>query len=244
VPVTAADRYQLSAASVASYWQDNTRAALVASPANPTGSVLTLPELQNIADEVKRRQGALIVDEIYHGLDYSNSSLPTALQVDAIVINSFSKFFGMTGWRLGWLIVPESAISLVEKLAQNLFICPSAISQQAALAAFTPEAKQIMLSQRAAFEARRDLLLNGLRQLGFAVPIDPAGAFYVYAGLPESWTGDSEAFCRQLLEEQGIATTPGTDFGFYQAERHVRLSYANDLAALEEALAGIARLLK
>jgi aspartate/methionine/tyrosine aminotransferase len=244
VPVTASNNYQLSAASVARHWQDNTRAALVASPANPTGSVLQLAELQDIANEVQRRSGFLIVDEIYHGLDYSEASLPTALEVGAIVLNSFSKFFGMTGWRLGWLIVPESAVPAVEKLAQNLFICPSAISQRAALAAFTPEAKAIMLSQRSAFAERRDLLLDGLRKLGFGVPITPAGAFYVYAELPASWTADSESFCRLLLEEQGIAITPGTDFGTYQADRHVRLSYANELGALEEALAGIARMLQ
>lgn len=241
VPVSHLENYQLSAQLINEHWRDNTRAALIASPANPTGSVLSREDLCRVAEAVASRRGHLMVDEIYHGLHYGNEQLTTALEFDAIVINSFSKYFGMTGWRLGWMVVPEDAIPNVEKLAQNLFICPSTVAQRAALAAFTPEARRIMESQREAFAERRALLFRGLTELGFNIPIEPAGAFYIYAGLPGHLNMDSETFCRELLEQHGIAITPGTDFGTYEADRYVRVSYANDMTALNAALAGIAR---
>lgn len=239
IPVGPADHYQLSPQLVEQHWHENTAGVLLASPANPTGALIEPDALADIAAIVRRRDGFLLVDEIYHGLQYDNASVPSALEFDAIVVNSFSKYFGMTGWRLGWLVVPESAIASVEKLAQNLFICPSSISQQAALAAFEPESQEIMEHQRIAFEARRNLMVDGLRQLGFGIPQTPGGAFYVYAKLPDTMLLDSEAFCMQLLEGYGVAATAGTDFGFFEADRHVRFSYANNVQALEKALVRI-----
>ena len=239
VPVGPADNYQLSAELVAKHWQENTSGVLLASPANPTGAILEPGALAEIAAIVRQREGFLLVDEIYHGLQYGAATVASALEFDAIVVNSFSKYFGMTGWRLGWLVVPENAIESVEKLAQNLFICPTSISQHAALAAFEPESRVIMEQQRSAFEERRNIMVAGLRKLDFGVPEMPGGAFYVYAKLPDSMLLDSEAFCMQLLEGYGVAATPGTDFGFFEADRHVRFSYANNVQALEKALARI-----
>ena len=236
VPVGPEHRYQLSASLVKEHWRDNTRGVLLASPANPTGAIVDQKSLADIASVVREKSGHFIVDEIYHGLQYGNAVVTTALEFDAIVINSFSKYFGMTGWRLGWLVVPEDAILNVEKLAQNLFICPSSIAQRAAIEAFSDRSRQIMERQRLAFEERRNLMVEGLRQLGFGVPELPGGAFYVYARLPEALTDNSEAFCLKLLETHGVAITPGTDFGRYEADRHVRISYANDLPLLQEAL--------
>jgi aspartate/methionine/tyrosine aminotransferase len=243
VPVGPADQYQLSAELVAKHWQENTAGVLLASPANPTGAILEPGALAEIAATVRQREGFLLVDEIYHGLQYGNATVTSALEFDAIVVNSFSKYFGMTGWRLGWLVVPENAIESVEKLAQNLFICPTSISQHAALAAFEPESRAIMEQQRSAFEERRNIMVAGLRELGFGVPETPGGAFYVYAKLPDAISLDSEAFCMQLLEGYGVAATPGTDFGLFEADRHVRFSYANNVQALEKALALIAQAL-
>ena len=244
VPVTAEDNYQLTPAHVESHWDEHTRGALVASPANPTGSVLTTAEAEGLAEAVRDRNGFLIADEIYQGLVYENCQAETLLRAadDVFVINSFSKYFGMTGWRLGWVIVPGELSRELEKLAQNLFICPSAIAQAAAMAAFEPEATKIMESQRAEFEKRRDYLVPALRELGFDVPLMPEGAFYVYAGLPDG-VEDSESFCRRLLEEEYVAITPGTDFGFFRADRMIRISYARNVDQLAEAVARIGRAL-
>ena len=236
VSVSAADNYQLNAPLVAEHWRENTTSVLLASPANPTGSVLPQAKLLEIGAEVKGREGFLIVDEIYHGLHYGSEYPATGLSCDAIVVNSFSKYYGMTGWRLGWMVVPELAIDAVEKLAQNLFICPSAISQYAALAAFTDESRSIMEDQKRAFMERRDLLVAGLQQLGFGIPDSPEGAFYVYAELPEEVNEDSETFCSRMLEQFGVAITAGPDFGDYRADHYVRISYANDKVALGKAL--------
>lgn len=236
IPAGPEHGYQLSAQLVEDHWRDNTKGVLLASPANPTGAIITRQALSEIAAVVQKKGGHLIVDEIYHGLQYGDATVSTALEFDAIVVNSFSKYFGMTGWRLGWLVVPEDAIDNVEKLAQNLFICPSSIAQQAAVAAFSDASKDIMESQRNAFELRRNVMVAGLRKLGFGVPEVPGGAFYVYARLPDAVQVDSETFCLKLLESHGVATTPGTDFGFFAADRHVRFSYANDIPSLEEAL--------
>ena len=236
VPVSAADNYQLTASQVAEHWQDNTRGVLLASPSNPTGTVIRGRQLDELIDEVQIRRGFLVMDEIYQGLVYTPLEPETVLQhtKDAFVVNSFSKYFGMTGWRLGWLVVPEDAIIPVSRLAQNLFICPSAIAQQAALSAFSNDARLVMESQRAAFQQRRDFLVPALRDLGMLVDTDPEGAFYVYAHLPDALP-DAEAFCRHLLERHYVACTPGTDFGFHKADRHVRISYAQDQSQLEQA---------
>ncbi len=240
VSVTAADNYQLTATRAAEHWQENTRGVLLASPSNPTGTVIRGQQLDDLIAEVQRRKGFLVMDEIYQGLVYSPLKPETVLQHtdDVFVINSFSKYFGMTGWRLGWLVVPEDAVTTVSRLAQNLFICPSAIAQQAALSAFGADARNVMESQRHAFQQRRDFLVPALRDLGLLVDTDPQGAFYVYAHLPDGLP-DAETFCRHLLESHYVACTPGTDFGFYKSDRHVRISYAQDLTQLEQAAARI-----
>ncbi len=247
IPVTADTNYQLTAELVERYWQVNTRGVLLASPANPTGAVLDDVTLKEIFELVQHKRGYLVVDEIYHGLTYQQKSDDTDLSVlevgqQAFVINSFSKYFGMTGWRLGWLVAPGNATEELEKLAQNLFICPSSIAQYAALSAFSPTSMQIMEEQRAAFAERRDFLVPALQALGFSIPLTPQGAFYVYAGLPPG-CGPSERFCDDLLEEHLVAITPGTDFGFHLADEHVRFTYAEDIARLAEALRRIEKAL-
>jgi len=235
IPVTAEDDYQLTASLVSDYWQASSRGVLLASPANPTGAIIDPLVLAAIARLVQQRRGHLLVDEIYHGLTYDavRPSTVLATDPDAFVLNSFSKYFGMTGWRPGWLIVPGNAINDVEKLAQNLFICPSSVAQHAALAAFSAPAREIMEQQREAFLQRRNFLVPALRELGFGVPKMPQGAFYVYASLPAGFS-DSEVLCDQLLERFHLAVTPGTDFGFHHANQHVRFSYAQGLDILAD----------
>ncbi len=242
VPVGADTRYQLTADLVERHWQDNTLGVMVASPANPTGTVLTLEELGALSRAVRRRRGYLVVDEIYHGLGYD---VPTpsvlAADPDAFVINSFSKYFGMTGWRLGWLVAPEAAVTEMEKLAQNLFISLSTMAQYAALAGFEPATREILEERREIFRRRRDYLLPAVRELGFTVPCEPQGAFYIYADASR-FTDDSQSFCLQLLEEHGVALTPGVDFGRYRAQTHLRFSYTTAMERLElavERLAGV-----
>lgn len=242
VPVTSDDGYQLSAELVRTSWRANTRGVLIASPSNPTGAVIRRDELCEISSQVRSKSGFLVVDEIYHELSYGPARTPSILAIDndAFVVNSFSKYFGMTGWRLGWMVVPESAMTEVEKLVQNLFICPSSIAQYAALAAFTTESRDIMDSQREQFRRRRDFLVPALRQIGFDIPRMPDGAFYVYACIPEG-LGDAETFCERLLERYFVAVTPGTDFGHYLADCHLRFSYAQHIDVLQEGVARIAR---
>ncbi len=234
VPVGPEDRFQLSASKAGQHWQDNTIGIMVASPANPTGEILTREQLNDLFQLCQKKQGHLVVDEIYHGLCYDEAA-PSILEItdQAFVINSFSKYFGMTGWRLGWLVAPEHAIPDLEKLAQNLFISSTTISQHAALAAFEPETSIILDQRRGEFAKRRDLLLPALQKLGFDIPHKPAGAFYLYAGI-QKFSNNSSEFCLKLLEEHGIAITPGTDFGRYLAEEHVRFAYTASLERLEE----------
>ena len=241
VPVTEAENYQLNPGLISQYWNDRTRGILIASPANPTGAVLSENSYRELSACLQPRQGMLIVDEIYQGLAYADDDNCTVLNVDpdAFVVNSFSKYFGMTGWRLGWLVVPEALSSDLEKLAQNLFICPSAIAQYAALAAFTPQALAVMEGQRDEFRQRRDYLVPALRGLGLEIPLLPAGAFYVYAKLPSGFS--SERFCKELLEEEFVAITPGLDFGFVNAGQFVRISYTRSLSQLKEAVSRIKR---
>ena len=244
VPVGADTNYQLSAELVAANWQDNTIGVLVASPANPTGTVLDRDALSALAAEVRSRQGYLIVDEIYHGLAYAVET-PSVLELDpdAFVINSFSKYFGMTGWRLGWLVAPEAAVDEMEKLAQNLFISQSTMAQHAALAGFEAATRDILDERREIFRQRRDFLLPAVQELGFKVPSPPQGAFYIYADASR-FTTDSQAFCMQLLEEHGVALTPGLDFGHHLSARHIRFSYTTGMERLElavERLAGVLR---
>ena len=241
VPVDHQHNFQLNAELVEQHWDSCTAGVLIASPANPTGAVIDPDELVKIAALVKAKGGQLIVDEIYHGLTYG-ASAPTAISIDpdAIVINSFSKFFGMTGWRLGWLVASTEAIAVMEKMTQNLFISASTLAQYAALAAFEPESMALFESRRLELQARRDLLLSGLLDLGFKVPLAPEGAFYIYADASEL-TCDSFSWCWRLLEEAGVVASPGADFGHNNAERFVRFAYTTSQERIREALQRIAR---
>ena len=237
IPCGPVERFQLTAAMVRAHWTERTAGVLLASPSNPTGTSIPEDELAAIANVVRERGGFTLVDEIYQGLSYD--APPTsalALGEDIIVINSFSKYFNMTGWRLGWLVVPPAMLPAVEKLAQNMFICASSIAQHAALACFTPEATAIFESRKEAFRARRDFLVPELRRLGFGIPVMPDGAFYIYADC-SGFTHDADAFVREILDETGVVLVPGLDFGSYAARRYVRVSYATSLEKLAEAVA-------
>ncbi len=237
VPVGPEQRYQLDAELAAQHWRKNTCGVMVASPANPSGEILSASQLRDLHQLCEQRGGHLIVDEIYHGLSFGEAA-PSVLSItdEAFVINSFSKYFGMTGWRLGWLVAPEWAVPHLEKLAQNLFISMSTMAQYGALAAFTPECRQILDARRDEFARRRDFLYPALCELGFDIPHCPAGAFYLYAGI-ERFSTNSQQFCLELLEEHGIAITPGADFGQHGADRHVRFAYTTSMAQLEKAVA-------
>lgn len=243
VPTSAASRFQLDAASVRSHWTDDTRGIMVATPSNPTGTSVPEGELAALCDLARERDAWRIVDEIYLDLgDHDDQDRPprSALSSDpdAVVINSFSKYFGMTGWRLGWCVVPEILVPALERLAQNYFLCASTPAQHAALACFTPESLAVCEDRRAEFGRRRALVLDGLAQLGLPVPVPPDGAFYVYFDV--SGTGlTSWEFCARALQEAHVALTPGRDFGVGTADTHVRLSYAASAGELGE---GIARL--
>jgi aspartate/methionine/tyrosine aminotransferase len=230
MPLLAAEGFQVDPGRVQRAWGPATRGLLVASPANPTGAVLPAATLESLAGFVRSRDAFLILDEIYQGLTYDVAAggpgYRTGLTVadDVYVLNSFSKYFGMTGWRLGWMVVPEDAVERVARLAQNLFISPPSLAQHAALAAFEPDAMAIHESRRQAFARRRELLCDGLERLGFHIPVRPAGAFYVYVDV--SRTGlDSVDFCWKLLEQFQVAATPGIDFGERDAERYVRFAF-------------------
>lgn len=239
VPVGADTGYQLTAELVEQHWSPRTVAVMVASPSNPTGTLIAPEDLKRIHEVVRRKGGRLIVDEIYHGLTYGIDAR-TALEFadDVFVINSFSKYFCMTGWRLGWMVAPREYIAPLEKLAQNLYISNSDIAQQAALAAFNPETIAIAEANRAKFQAQRDYLLPALRNLGFEIPVEPQGAFYIYANC-RGLTDDSYRFCHDVLEQAGVAIAPGIDFGEHRAAEHVRFSYPKPIPVLEE---GVRRL--
>ncbi|MFI1704716.1 pyridoxal phosphate-dependent aminotransferase [Streptomyces griseoruber] len=245
VPTTPASRFQLDAASVRSYWSDRTRGVMIATPSNPTGTSVPADELRALCALARERGAWRLVDEIY--LDLSD---PDALgrppgsalahDPDAVVINSFSKYFGMTGWRLGWCVVPEALVPALERLAQNYFLCASAPAQHAALACFTPESLAVAEARRVEFAERRALVLDGLDRIGLPVPVPPDGAFYAYFDV--SATGlTSWEFCARALREAHVALTPGRDFGVGTAETHVRLSYAASAGELREGLARLGK---
>lgn len=244
VPVGPEMRYQLTPALVERYWDQDSVGALVASPANPTGTLLQRDELAALSTALKERGGHLVVDEIYHGLTYGMEAA-SVLEVDdgAFVLNSFSKYFGMTGWRLGWLVAPEAAVPELEKLAQNLYISAPTMAQHAALACFSEETLAILEERRGEFARRRDFLLPALRELGFGIAVEPEGAFYLYADI-SAFGGDAFAFCRHFLETEHLAITPGLDFGRHQAGHHVRFAYTQSLPRLQEAVERLARGLK
>jgi aspartate/methionine/tyrosine aminotransferase len=245
VPTDASTRYQVDEALVRQHWSDDVRGLMVATPSNPTGTSVPIEELAAIC-ELARSHGAWrIVDEIYLGLadaDAAGRPARTVLSVDpgAIVINSFSKYFGMTGWRLGWCIAPAEMVPVLERLAQNYYICPSTLAQHAALACFQPETIAICESRREELAARRALVLEGLERIGLPVPVPPDGAFYVYFNVAETGL-DSMQFCERALDEVHVALTPGNDFGQCGAAAHVRLSFAASTADLSEALSRLER---
>ena len=247
VPSSHEDRYQLSAAHVAERWSERARGVLVASPSNPTGTSMTPQQLREMLGAVRARDGFAIVDEIYQGLSYDHKPVSAlALDPDVITVNSFSKYFNMTGWRLGWLVVPDSLVPTFEKLAQNLFICAPTVAQHAALACFKPEALAIFEERRLEFQRRRDYLVPALRALGFGVPVMPDGAFYVYTditGVAHPLRGDSAAFALDVLHRSHVAIVPGDDFGVAAPGRHVRFSYATKYERIEEAVERLRRLL-
>jgi aspartate/methionine/tyrosine aminotransferase len=241
VPVGPEVRYQLTADLVARHWNEDSVGALVASPANPTGTLLHRDELAALSASLKARDGHLVVDEIYHGLTYgTDASSVLEVDDDAFVLNSFSKYFGMTGWRLGWLVAPEAAVADLEKLAQNLYISAPSMAQTAALACFEPQTVAILEQRRAEFARRRDFLLPALRDLGFNIAVEPEGAFYLYADI-SAFGGDAFAFCHHFLETEHVAFTPGLDFGRYRAGHHVRFAYTQSLPRLQEAVDRISR---
>jgi len=244
VPVGPETHYQLTAEQVAQAWSERTKVVMVASPSNPTGTLLERKALQAIHQVVCERGGVLVVDEIYQGLLYEQQeSSALAIGDDLFVINSFSKYFGMTGWRLGWMIAPEPFVDVVDKLAQNIFLSAPTTSQYAALAAFSEENLAILEERRQAFQARRDYLLPALRQLGFGIPDTPQGAFYLYADCSR-FTDDSFRFAMDLLEEAGVAVTPGKDFGYNRPEQHLRFAYTTELSKLEEGVERLERFIR
>jgi aspartate/methionine/tyrosine aminotransferase len=244
IPVGASQLYQLTDADVRARWTAATRGVLIASPSNPTGTTIPRDELSAIIESVRRRNGFVIVDEIYQGLVYDGEP-STALELadDVFVVNSFSKYFSMTGWRLGWIVAPETHVREIEKLAQNAFICPSAPAQYAALSAFGPETLAVLEERRREFLRRRNYMVPALRELGFHIPVTPQGAFYIYAGC-ERFSSDSADFAVRVLEEAGVAITPGLDFGANRPECHVRFAYTRSLEDLKEGVENIARMLR
>jgi aspartate/methionine/tyrosine aminotransferase len=244
LPVGVGTSFNLTAAQISETWSLNTRGVLLASPSNPTGTVMPRKTLEEVIQTVESRRGFVISDEIYHGLEYGETAISAlALSDQSFVINSFSKYFGMTGWRLGWAVVPEWAVDAAERLAQNLFISAPTLSQYAALCAFSSENREELEHRREAFAQRRELLLHGLRDLGFGLSARADGAFYVYAD-SSRFASDSEAFARGLLDEAGVAVTPGTDFGMHGAQNHIRFAYTASIPRIHEALSRIQNFLQ
>jgi aspartate/methionine/tyrosine aminotransferase len=249
VPTTAAERFQLSAEQVRANWTEHTRGVLLASPSNPTGTSIHPDELRAIHNEVSQRGGTTLIDEIYLGLSYDAQFGQSALGIDGqiISINSFSKYFNMTGWRLGWLVVPEALVPVVERLAQNLFICASTVAQHAALACFEAQSIAEYERRRAEFKARRDYFVPALNALGLNVPVMPDGAFYAWAdcsaaadklGVKGSWD-----FAFEVMNKANLAITPGRDFGHADTSRFVRFSTARSLPELQAAIGRLQTLL-
>ena len=245
VPVGPESRYQMNAEVARRHWSARTKVALVASPANPTGTMVTPDEGRGLAALAREKGATLVMDEIYHGLVYNGEKPWSAVACgdDVFVINSFSKYFQMTGWRLGWLVAPPGYVREVEKLAQNLFISPSTVAQHAALACFAPETLAIVEERRGELDARRKFLIPALQEIGFGVPVIPDGAFYIYAD-SSKLAPDSFALAREILTKAGVAVTPGKDFGRNEPERHIRIAYTQPIPRLQEAVRRIGALVK
>jgi len=238
LPVSASSNFQPTLDMVRAAWGPKTKGLLLGSPSNPTGTLIERNELKGIAGFIAGRGGVLLVDEIYQGLVYGSQPWSAAgLPGEVVLINSFSKYFCMTGWRLGWVVLPEAAVRGFEKLAQHLFISAPSAAQHAALAAFLPESISILEARRGEFARRRDFLVPALKRSGLSIPAEPHGAFYIYADCG----GDARAFARQLLEKEAVAATPGVDFGANGTARCVRFAYTRSMDDLEEAVRRIAR---
>lgn len=243
VAVSADTQFQLTHQLIREHWDSETVAVMLASPSNPTGTLITREEMQQIIAVVDELGGVLIVDEIYQGLVYDQKDFTVAeYSTNVFVINSFSKYFSMTGWRLGWLIAPSEYIDVIDRLAQNLFLAAPTISQYAALAALDAEAICIYEQQKNELRMRRDFLVAGMTKLGFVISVKPGGAFYIYADVSK-FTDDSFTFCSDLLEQVQVAITPGIDFGEHQAARYVRFAYTQPIDKLQQALDRLARFL-
>ena len=255
LPTTPEQRFQLSAEAVAAAWGPRTRGVLLASPSNPTGTSIAPDELRRLHTLVYEHGGVTLIDEIYLALSHEAEfgqtalALPDELQHSLVSINSFSKYFNMTGWRLGWLVLPPALVPVVEKLAQHLYICPSTVAQHAALACFEPESLAEYEKRRAEFKARRDYFIPELQRLGFEVPVVPDGAFYAYADASKAiaqlglhpgradGTGGSWDLAFELMQRARVVLTPGRDFGQAQPQRYLRFSTASAMAQLQEAIA-------
>jgi len=244
IPVGASERFQLTAHLVERHWGPRTRGVMIGSPSNPTGTTIPHAELEAIHGVVRARGGVLLVDEIYHRLTYGHRPRSAvALGEDVFVVNSFSKYQCMTGWRVGWMVAPPGYVAAIERMQAHFFICPPAPSQWAALAALEPESVAIYEMQRRELERRRDYLVPALRNLGFRVPVEPDGAFYVYTDV-SAFTDDSWEWALALLRATGVAVTPGRDFGQAGAEKFVRVSYTSSRAHLEEGVEAIRQFLE
>lgn len=246
-PVNADSQYQLSLAHLEQHWQDGIKLVMVASPSNPTGTIIEADELVRMAQFCAERGAYFLVDEIYQGLIYDRDAESILAQPNlpenVLVINSFSKFFGMTGWRLGWAVAPDYLIPTLDRLAQNLYLSAPTPSQYGALRVLDKDALAELEQRRHTFEQRRNTLYQAMQHAGFAPKILPQGAFYLYWDVSD-FTQDAEAFCSELLHATGVAITPGTDFGQHHAKHHVRLAYTTDAAQLAEAIQRIAAYLK
>jgi aspartate/methionine/tyrosine aminotransferase len=244
IPVGSDTAYQISVEHLQSHWDATTVGVVLASPSNPTGTVLSTEQLCAIIQFVREQNGVIFMDEIYHGLVYTQQ-VDTILQYtdEAFVINSFSKYFGMTGWRVGWLVAPAQYLTAIDNFAQNIFLAAPTPSQHAALAAFSPDNIAILEARRAEFQQRRDYLLPALRELGFNITAEPQGAFYIYCDCGR-FTHDSMRFVEDLLEQIGVALTPGADFGEHKADTHVRIAYTTSMERLEEGVKRLREFLK
>jgi len=236
--------YQLTPELINSHWDNQTVAAMIASPSNPTGTRLDQSSMQDLIKTVRQKKGVLIVDEIYQGLVYGVDNY-SALKFsdDIIVVNSFSKYFGMTGWRLGWMVVPDVMVDAIDRIAQNLFLAPSTPAQHAALEAFSDASMKIIHKRRDEFQQRRDYLLPALKQLGFKISTEPQGAFYIYADCA-AFTDDSFKLSSELLEKAGVAVTPGKDFGDHKSAQYLRFAYTQPVEILQQGIAKLTEFLK
>jgi len=244
VAVDEASGFQLNRELIGAAWTEKSKVLLLASPSNPTGTVIQKPDMQSILEFAAEKNTAVVIDEIYQGITYDVKNY-TALELskNIFVINSFSKYFGMTGWRVGWVVAPESYVKDIDTLAQNLFLAASTPSQIAAQAAFLPETSLLLQQRVEILRQRRDFLISALRELGFGIPQVPQGAFYIYADCSKL-TNDSFQFCHELLQATGVAITPGLDFGDNKPEKFIRFAYTTDLSGLKEAVVRISEFLK